>query len=277
MTLAIKWGDPQKTEEFSGFIYIDSVSSYTKDFRGQVTKHPVDTGANISDHFISENPVYNISGVISGTDLSSIPYYVRDQEGNRPFNAQQQPTSISLNSSSQGLLQYIPDSVAQFLNLSGPTVEVFGNTRTDLTYEIASKDLFEKILTGLKFNEQTNKTESNIQLVQLYEFDGVNIRDIIDDLVITSFRVREDVDTGDALFLDLTLEGVRFAYIERVKIPQDVQQDLKKKVASNKAKGNVSAANKDLDKAQEDKDTSAPTTDSSTLKKRFSLGQSITE
>ena len=260
MSLAIKWGDPQKTEEFSGFIYIDAVTTYTQDFRGQVTKHPLDTGATVSDHYISENPVYTISGVVSGTDLSGIPFSITDQQGNRPFNAQQQPTSISLNSSSQGFLQYVPDSVAQFLSVSGPTVEVFGNTRTDLTFEIAVKDLLEQIMSGLKFNDQTNKVESNIQLIELYEFDGTNIRDIISDLVITNFRVREDAETGDALFLDLVLEQVRFALLEKVQIPQDVQAPLTKKVSPKKKKGNVSTANKDCAAAQAAGDSSAPGT-----------------
>lgn len=260
MSLAIKWGDPQKTEEPSGFIYLDAVTSYSQDYRGQVTKHPVDSGASISDHFIKENPVYTISGVISGTDLSSVPWMITDQEGNRPLNAQEQPISISLNNNGSGLLQYLPASVSQFLPVSTPTVEVFGNNRTDLNYEVLVKDLFKGILSGLRYDPKKDRNVSNIQIVDLYEFDGVNIRDIISDLVITSFKVREDPTTGDALFLDLVLEQVTFALLEKVEIPQDVQTSLKKKVTPKKKKTNANSTPKDCEAAQASGDTSAPET-----------------
>lgn len=260
MSLAIKWGSPQKTEEPSGFIYLDAVTSYSQDYRGQVTKHPVDSGASISDHFIKENPVYTISGVISGTDLSSVPWMITDQEGNKPLNAQEQPISISLNNNGSGLLQYLPASVTQFLPVSTPTVEVFGNNRTDLNYEILVKDLLKGILSGLKYDPKKDKNVSNIQIIDLYEFDGVNIRDIISDLVITSFKVREDPTTGDALFLDLSLEQVTFALLEKVEIPQDVQSSLKKKVTPKKKKTNASSTPKDCEAAQASGDTSAPET-----------------
>lgn len=271
MSLAIRWGDPTKTEEPSGFIYLDAVTAYSQDYRGQVTKHPVDSGASISDHFIKENPVYTISGVISGTDLSAIPWMITDQEGNKPINAQEQPVSISLNSSASGLLQYLPDSIGQFLSVSLPSVESFGNTRTDLNYEILVKDLLKGILNGIRYDQKKDKVVSNIQTVDLYEFDGSNIRDIISDLVITNFRIREDQDTGDALFLDLTLEQVTFASLEKVELPQDVQQSLKKKVTPKKPKTNAPSTPKDCEAAQAAGDPTAPTTESSSLK-QFGIG-----
>lgn len=283
MSLGIKWGDPQNPNEPSGFIYLDAVTAYSQDYRGQVTKHPVDSGASITDHFIKENPIFNISGIVSGTDLSGIPANITDQEGNRPINAQQQPVSISLNSSASGLLQYLPDSIGQFLSVSTPSVEVFGNTRTDLTYEIIVKDLLKGILSGIKYNPTKDKVESNIQVVELYEFDKTNIRDIISELVITNFRVREDQDTGDALFLDLTLEQVTFAQLERVELPQEVQDNLKKKVTPRKKKTNAPSTPKDCEAAQEAGDTTAPETSSSALKQigesgnlgNFALGQPL--
>jgi hypothetical protein len=277
MSLGIKWGDPQKTDEPSGFIYLDAVTAYSQDYRGQVTKHPVDSGASITDHFVKENPIFTISGVVSGTDLSGIPWTITDQEGNKPINAQEQPVSISLNSSASGLLQYLPDSIGQFLSLSTPSVEVFGNTRTDLTYEIVVKDLLKDVLSGIKYNPTKDKVESHIQIIDLYEFDKSNIRDIISDLVITSFRIREDQDTGDALFLDLTLEQVTFATLEKVEIPQDVQDGLKKKVVPKKKKTNAPSTPKDCAAAQEAGDSTAPATSADDLSILQKSGASIIE
>lgn len=277
MSLAIRWGDPTKTEEPSGFIYLDAVTAYSQDYRGQVTKHPVDSGASISDHFIKENPIYTISGIISGTDLSAIPWKITDQEGNKPINAQEQPVSISLNSSASGLLQYLPDSIGQFLSVSLPSVESFGNTRTDLNYEILVKDLLKGILNGVRYDQKKDKVVSNVQTVDLYEFDGSNIRDIISDLVITNFRIREDQDTGDALFLDLTLEQVTFAFLEKVELPQDVQQSLKKKVVPKKPKTNAPSTPKDCDVAQANGDPTAPETPAEDLSVLQKSGNSIIE
>ena len=277
MSLAIKWGDPTKTEEPSGFIYLSAVTAYSQDYRGQVTKHPVDSGASISDHFIKENPVYTISGVISGTDLSAIPWMITDQEGNKPINAQEQPVSISLNSSASGLLQYLPDSIGQFLSVSLPSVESFGNTRTDLNYEILVKDLLKGVLNGIRYDQKKDKVVSNIQTIDLYEFDGSNIRDIISDLVITNFRIREDQDTGDALFLDLTLEQVTFASLEKVELPQDVQQSLKKKVTPKKPKTNAPSTPKDCEAAQAAGDPTAPATPAEDLSVLQKSGGAIIE
>lgn len=274
MSLAIRWGDPTNTEEPSGFIYINCVTAYSQDYSGTVTQHPVDSGASITDHFIKNNPKYAISGIVTGTDLSAIPFNITDQEGNRPVNAQQQPVSISINNLSEGLLQYLPDSVGQFLSPAGPIVELFGNSHTDLTYEILVKDLLKGILSGLKYNPQKDKFESNIQLVDLYEFDGSNIRDIVTDLVITNFRVREDQDTGDALFLELNLEQVQFARLEKTELPQDVQDSLKNKVSPKKKKTNAPSTPKDCAAAQAAGDTSAPSTSADSLS-GFTLGQPL--
>ena len=235
MSLGLRWGSPNNTEESSGFIYLDAVQSYNSSFSGKTTSHPVDSGASITDHFIKDNSVYNISGVISGTDLSGIPFGITDQEGNRPLNAQRQVEPVSLDFKGSKLLQYIPDSIGQFLGKSLPTINVDQSTiRTDLNYEILVKDLLKGILNGVRYDPKKDRTVSNIQLVDLYEFDGTNIRDIISDLVITNFRIREDAETGDALFLDLTLEQVTFATLEKTQIPQDVQEGFKKKIATPK-------------------------------------------
>ena len=270
MSLAIKWGDPNSTENPSGFIYIDTVTNYSQDFKGRITSHPVDNGASITDHFIKDNSIYNISGVISGTDLSAIPWMITDQEGNKPVNAQRQAEPVSLDFKGSKLLQYVPDSIGQFLKKSLPTINVDQSTiRTDLNYEILVKDLLKGILSGVRYDPKKNRNVSNIQTVELYEFDGVNIRDIISDLVITNFRIREDADTGDALFLDITLEQVTFAALEKVQIPQDVQEAFKKKAASSKKKTSANSTPKSCEAAQSSGDTSAPSTDA------FSLGKPL--
>ncbi|MNG04834.1 hypothetical protein D3C84_879950 [compost metagenome] len=134
-------------------------------------------------------------------------------------------------------------------------------------------------MDGLKYNSKTNKLESYITLVELYEFDGVNIRDIISDLVITSVRIREDANTGDALYIDLTLEKVQFATLEKSELPKDVQKSLKSKIDSKKNKGNVDSTSKDIDSASsdspEDKDALKTIEQGNQQPTNFSIGRPL--
>ena len=91
-----------------------------------------------------------------------------------------------------------------------------------MLFQVLVKDLLKGILRGIKYDPKKDRIVSNIQTVDLYEFDGTNIRDIISNLVITNFRISEDTDTGDALFLDLTLEQVTFPILERAQLFQVV-------------------------------------------------------
>ena len=267
MSLAVRWGDPNNPEEPSGYIYLDAVTNYSQDYRGQVTKHPVDAGASITDHFIKENPIFTISGVVSGTDLSHIPWQLLDENQQRPLNAQEQPAPISINLQGSKLLQYLPATIGQFLGTSKPNVEFFGNQRTDLSNEIVVEDVLRGILQGLKYNPKTDRSESHIQLVELHTFDGTNIRDIIYDLVITSFRIDENPDTGDALFLNLTLEQVTFALLEKTEIPKDVADAVKKKSEPVKKKTNANSTPKNCEAAQAAGDSTAPSTPADQLPK----------
>lgn len=238
MSLGFHWGSLELPEDPSGFIYIDAVTAYTQDYKGQVTKHPVDSGASITDHFIKENPVFSLSGVISGVDISPIPSMIRDFEGRSPNNANPQPEAVTINSGSSGLLQFLPDSIGQFLSVGSPLAEVPGSgLRNDFTDDV--RDALVDILSGVKFNSKTNRFDSFIQTVEIYEFVGFNIKSITFDLVMTNFKIREDVNTGEGLYFDCTLEQVTFATLEKAVLPQDVQQPLKKKATPTSNKGKV--------------------------------------
>ena len=74
MSLALKFGDLQAGgSDIKGIIYFDAVTVYTKDYSGKVTSHPIEAGASISDHFVSDNPKFKISGVLSHVDWSPVP------------------------------------------------------------------------------------------------------------------------------------------------------------------------------------------------------------
>ena len=115
MTLAIKWGD--EASDVSGMIYFDAVTLYNRSYTGQVTKHPVDLGGNITDHFIRENPRFTLSGVISSVDIDTQMWVLPAlyEEGTvvnqRPYV---QPVQVQSSNLSM-ISNMLPASISQFV------------------------------------------------------------------------------------------------------------------------------------------------------------------
>ena len=115
MSLAISWGDSSIQD--GGLIYCDAVTSYTQNYSGQVSKHPIDSGGLVTDHYIKSNPIFTIGAVITGVDISTGTYLIQDLDGNSPYNSNQAPNAVSVNSTDQSVLKkFIPDSIGQFLS-----------------------------------------------------------------------------------------------------------------------------------------------------------------
>lgn len=237
MTFAIKWGSFDSDDNNAGFIYFDAITASSQSYRGQVTSHPVDGGGNITDHFIRENPVFQFSGIITGTDLSSSSFLIKDEAGGSAFNAKQEPISISVTNAGSKLLQFLPASIGQFLDKQDANLVFDPEIRTDLRYEIACRDLIVNLIQGISYNKETQQIENKINLIDLYEFDDINIRRITSNLVITNFNVNESPESGDALFFDITLEQVEFATLKKEALPEDVKKELQPKVTKTKNKG----------------------------------------
>ncbi len=241
MTLALKWGE-DNTEE-GGFIYFDATTLYTQNYRGQVTKHPIDAGGTITDHFIKENPVFTISAVITGSDISTNTYLIQDLDGNAPFNSQTAPNAVSVNSTNQSVLsKLIPASIGQFLPDTSPEV-VMDGARADLLEQI--RDALINLVSGVKYNDKTGQFDSNIQILKIYEFEQILLKRILNNIVMTNITFREDANTGYALYCDMTFEQVTFAYLKKTVIPKDVVTSLQKKAASKESKGKQDSTVKD--------------------------------
>lgn len=235
MSLCLKWGEDNTQN--SGLLFFDAVTTYSKNSKGQVTKHPVALGSSVTDHFIKANDTIRISAVISGADISTNTYLIQDLDGNAPFNSFEPPAAVSVTSTDQSVLQkFIPDSIGQFLPQSTPDVFVDG-AREDLLEQIRSA--LEQLNSGVIFNEKTGKFDPNIQLVKLFEYDGTLLRKIINNLVVTDLTFKEDVNTGYALYFDISFEQVTFAFLKKTTIPKDVVASLKKKAAASSTKGKV--------------------------------------
>lgn len=248
MAFALGW-QPDELNA-GGLLFFDAVTNWNRSFTGQVTKHPVDAGGNVTDHYINNNPVFTMSAVISGTDLSISTIALQNENGDIPYNARPAPTEVLVSSDDQSLLmKFVPNVIGQFLPDTLPQV-VMDDIRGDTTEEI--QDILVNLQSGEGFNQITGQFETLIRPVVLYETDGflTLVRKLpVDDttfLVITSINFREDTETGFALYADITYERVRFANLKKVQIPPDVvQAALRKKVTGKKSLGRCDSTQKD--------------------------------
>ena len=241
MTLALSWGS---TPEEQGMIYLDAVQVYTQNHSGQVTKHPVDTGGVIVDHFVRQNPVFTISAVITGVDISQGTYLLQDLNGNHPFNTRPAPTAVSVNSTDKSLLKrFIPASIGQFLPSFDPDISTQGS-RTDLLDQV--RQPLVNLMSGTKFNEKTQQFDSNVEVVAVYEYEGTFIKRILNNLVMTNITFDERPDTGEALYCNMTFEQVTFVTLKKTEIPKTVS-GVSKKASSKKTLSKADSTVKDAE------------------------------
>lgn len=243
MTIAIKWGD--NNSEDGGFIHFDSVTVYTENYSGQVTKHAIDGGASVTDHFIRDNSKFTMSAVITGVDISTGSYNLQDEEGNRPFNTRFAPTATSVNSTDQSVLtKFIPDSIGQFLPDTEPSVTM-DDARASLLEQIHG--LLSELVSGVRVNRETGRFENDINLLKLYSYRDGLLNKVTNNIVLTSIQFKEDPNTGYALYCDMTFEQVSFATLKLAEIPTDVSEAVKPKAAAKKSEGKVGSTVKDTD------------------------------
>lgn len=248
MTFAISWEADEI--QAGGFLYFDAITSWNRSFTGTVTKHPVDGGSSVTDSYINNNPVFTMSAVISGTDLSISTSSLQNDVGDVPYNARPAPTEVTVGSEDQSLLmRYVPNVIGQFLPDTIPDV-IIDDFRGDTAEEI--QDILVNLQSGEGYNQITGQFETVIRPVVLYETDAALslVRKLPADnnsyLVITSINFREDTESGYALYCDITFERVRFANLKKVQLPPDlVQTPVKKKATSKKSLGKCDSTQKD--------------------------------
>lgn len=244
MTLGIKYGGSDSTDQLeSGFIYFDVVSSYSRSIKGQVTKNPIAGTTFVTDNFTRDNPILTLSAVISVADLSQ-NLLILDEDGNNANNYIAQPSRVSITGDGTStLINALPTSISQLLGQSNVVITM-DEARTN--YRDFVESVLEQQMSGRKLNTKTQRYETKIRVVKLYEFTGNELSKIRDNLVLTGFTVKEDPNSGDALLCDLSFEEVTFVQLGKTELPKDVAASIKGKSSTSSKKGNVSSTGQDV-------------------------------
>ena len=236
MSLAIKFGDTNDPFSLAGALYFDAVTAFDRDYSGKVTEHPLEAGAMITDHFISNNAKYRIAGVFSGVDFSNIPSMV-SIDGSPLMNSNPAPSPVSVQDTSL-IRKFTPAVLEQFFGQMMPSVQMDQSPR--LNFSSMIEDFLREILTGLYYNSKREKWENRITPAVLYEMDGATPVRPVQDLVLTSVNISEDQDTGEALILTMTFEKVNYVTSEKADAPK-AEGATGRQTSEKKDKGNKPA------------------------------------
>lgn len=214
--------------ENGDFIFLDVVTQYSRSFNSGVSSHPVDGSGIVSDHVIKQNPRIQLVGLISGADFNvtkpSLTAEDRELIGIRQVvDPNAVATSIEV-SYENNALNLFPDVAGQFFSDTLPEIE---RLREDREAAYSEKVLLE-VLVGFHKNKRK---------LTMYEFDRGVVVDTQEDVFITSLNINETATNGDALSFDITLEKVTFSFLLESELPEDVQEDFRKKAEEEEKKG----------------------------------------
>ena len=173
--------------EAESYLTFDSVSSYSESWSGTVSKSTVEYGFPIADHINIENPVFNISGVLSeysifkddreifwnGEDF--VQASENDSEGSHLvakdylIKTTKEGTVITLLESKTN--SFLSDGTQRYEKIrSGATKEYDNSVITDLSFEVSENTQNSSIRVSMKIEqlniartETTTLTEQEMQ------------------------------------------------------------------------------------------------------------------
>lgn len=206
MALALLFPDTGDT------LFLDVVTNYAKTKASNVSSHPIDASSLIVDHVSKANPSFSLRAVISAADFNSsitISEGLLNPEEPESPRIETSPVNGAVLTSPSQLLDYLPSSIQSILggqDTSSVGLDPFRGYSHEEARDLLNR-VWEKseLITVLDYNYdiQTGRSVS----VRSYP-----------NCLITRFEDTEDVDTGDSMVVNLTMEQARFTYLKEVDV-----------------------------------------------------------
>lgn len=216
MTIAIR-------RKNGDILWFDAIEGFDEVLTATTTKHPVGSGAFVTDHIIKDNPRFTLRGILSDADFNYNRPLLSDYNSHLASMGLQQentffPTSdkkyvnntptnspVSINSNTNTFKRYLPESIAQYTTteipevvvIEQPKVKAAAAVRMDLVSIMQNKEEF----TVLDFDESLVKRSWS-------------------NCVLTALSFSETPEGGDsqALFPVMEIEQVRYAETKQIKV-----------------------------------------------------------
>lgn len=190
----IEWADP-KSGAVSR-IYADAIKHESANLAAVVSKHPVETGANVSDHYRKDNETASIEYFFSGSPIRED--LDPDNPGAREVKDLKYPPAPTAGApiyTPGGLTQAVTGGVASLLGL-GPAP-------------------LPKTLTVLAFDEQPRRLEKAVETVRALQANGILVTlktsfGRFEDCGIVGAAVERAPEDGDGGRIRFELEQLRF-------------------------------------------------------------------
>ena len=253
MTIAIK-------RDNGTVIWLDAVLSFRETYSGSVTKHPIESGANISDHIIEDNASFSIEGVVSGVEWHNGPVHGGASENNSPeeggffdiedipeatisalgmqdsVNLPQNVGFVSISKQkSNPLISLLPDSIRQFLDQNDTPPTVTMGVVTEFNNIDATKQALIDLNRGFVSGQNSNRIKESVTIV---EFDADwRILKSYENCVCIGVDFKEDSSTGEAIYPSLTFEQVRWVNVSTTTLPENVAVAMQAKASDLEDKG----------------------------------------
>ena len=223
MTIALQ------REHSSDTIFFDAVLSYTQTYQSKLTSNPIDgspSGMNgpytVNDHIIVENPTFTIKGIFSAADFnvgrpSDSSYAILNDS---PIS-----DPVSVVSVGSTVIDTIVSNIIPLGRPQPPQVSMSER----------SSNVLQKVKAMLLDVRAKRET------VTLIEFTNGKIAGTpFTNMVITNLSFPEDVESGDSLTVDMTLQQATFVDLVVTQVKkQSTSASLANKAAPTQYSGTL--------------------------------------
>lgn len=218
-------------------LYFDAVTAIEEMYTSTVTKHPIATGAFVSDHTIRDNKKFTLAAVLSDADfnlerptLSGMimgtpdkrlledpyddvagSYQINESTGFYEWRTNKQyqnntptRTTVQIEQTATGTwTQFLPETISQFTKNNIPTVTVTQQS---------------KAKTAQAVRDELVSMWENKEAFTLLEYENNIVKRFWENVLFTKLSFAQDADTGLGLFPNMSLEQVVYTDIEKVPI-----------------------------------------------------------
>lgn len=187
-------------------LYFDAITDFTETYTAQITKHPLASGALISDHTITENKKFSLKAVLSDADFNlNRPQDegFRSVQDKQFTNNTETDITVSISTTGSKLRSFLPEVVSQFTASTIPTVTVTAQSKAK-----TAKAVRGDLIRMFEDKESFILIEYNTNLVARSWFN----------VSMVSLSFTENADSGEGLFPIMELEEAKYTNVQFTKI-----------------------------------------------------------